>query len=146
MVKTLLGVFLPLSCYCMDETQCLAQNIYFEARGESLTGQLAVAYTTLNRVVSDRFPDTVCEVVWQPRQFSWTHDGKSDAPKQTKLELKAWEQSNLLSSFVIHAWPILKFFDPTKGSTYYHSKQVMPFWSYHYEPSVVIGEHIFYTE
>ncbi len=61
-----------------DEVFCLAQNIYFEASVEHRVGKSAVAHVTLNRVDSPRYPDSVCEVVWQDRQFSWTQDGKSD--------------------------------------------------------------------
>ena len=71
------------------EIHCLALNIYHEARGESLEGRLAVAAVTMNRVRDKRFPDRVCEGVWQPRQFSWTHDGRSDRPR----EAKAWKRS-----------------------------------------------------
>jgi hypothetical protein len=81
-----------------QETECLATNIYFEARGESVEGQKAVAFVTLNRVESDKFPNDICSVVYQAKhsrwwaehrdrlvpirnqcQFSWYCDGKSDA-------------------------------------------------------------------
>ena len=61
-----------------DDLFCMVQNVHFEARGESLIGQAAVAHVTLNRVRSPAYPDTVCGVVWQPGQFSWTEDGRSD--------------------------------------------------------------------
>jgi hypothetical protein len=57
---------------------CMVQNVYHEARGEDALGQAAVAHVTLNRVRSPAYPDTVCGVVWQQGQFSWTEDGKSD--------------------------------------------------------------------
>ena len=57
---------------------CLIQNGYHEARGESLLGIVAVTEVVLNRVDDNRWPDTVCEVVWQKNQFSWTTDGISD--------------------------------------------------------------------
>lgn len=79
-----------------DEISCLALNIYWEARGESTQGQLAVAFVTMNRVHSPRYPDTVCEVVWQPRQFSWTHDGLYDEP----TENAAWQKAVHLAEFV----------------------------------------------
>jgi len=59
-----------------DELGCLVENVYHEARGEGALGQAAVAYVTLNRVRSPDYPDTICGVVWQPGQFSWTEDGK----------------------------------------------------------------------
>ncbi|HIE75488.1 MAG TPA: cell wall hydrolase, partial [Gammaproteobacteria bacterium] len=58
--------------YVSLEVGCLALNIYHEARGESHDGQVAVAAVTLNRMQSASYPDTVCGVVWQPHQFSWT--------------------------------------------------------------------------
>jgi hypothetical protein len=64
-----------------DDRIAMACNIYFEARNESYEGMLAVVAVTMNRVASPKYPDTVAEVVWQRRQFSWTHDGKIDRPK-----------------------------------------------------------------
>ena len=73
-----------------NETECLAENIYFEARNQGFAGWVAVAQVTLNRVRDDRFPNTICEVVKQGLtyesgfpirdkcQFSWYCDGKSD--------------------------------------------------------------------
>jgi len=55
-----------------EDRYCLQQNIFFEARNQSTLGQAAVAWVTLNRVESTRYPDTICEVVWQKSQFSWT--------------------------------------------------------------------------
>ena len=54
------------------ETQCLIDNVFHEARGESLKGQIMVASVTLSRVDDPRWPNTICEVVYQHRQFSWT--------------------------------------------------------------------------
>jgi spore germination cell wall hydrolase CwlJ-like protein len=60
------------------ELGCLVANVYHEARGEDVLGQAAVAHVTLNRVRLPAYPDSVCGVVWQKGQFSWTEDGKSD--------------------------------------------------------------------
>ena len=59
---------------------CLARNVYYEARGESLAGQYAVAEVTMNRKAHPRFPSTVCEVVYQKEAFSWTMLGPLDPP------------------------------------------------------------------
>jgi len=67
------------------EIKCLADNIYFEALTESDAGKIAVANVTMNRVKHPAFPNSVCDVVWEPKQFSWTHDGKSDKPDSEKL-------------------------------------------------------------
>ena len=61
-----------------DDLFCMVQNVYHESRGEDALGQAAVAHVTLNRVRSPAYPDSVCGVVWQTDQFSWTDDGKSD--------------------------------------------------------------------
>jgi len=61
-----------------EDVFCMVQNVYHEARGEDALGQAAVAHVTRNRVKSPLYPDAVCGVVWQPDQFSWTNDGRSD--------------------------------------------------------------------
>lgn len=72
-----------------DDRIALACNIYFEARDESVEGMMAVVAVTLNRVDADKYPDTVREVVWQRKQFSWTHDGKVDRPRNRPSWLQA---------------------------------------------------------
>ena len=72
-----------------DDRIALACNIYWEARTETYEGRLAVVAVTLNRVASPRYPDTIAEVVWQSRQFSWTHDGLVDRPRHQRSWAKA---------------------------------------------------------
>jgi len=62
----------------ITDVLCLATAIFFEARDQPITGQEAVADVVMNRVEHERFPDDVCGVVYQPKAFSFTHDGKSD--------------------------------------------------------------------
>jgi N-acetylmuramoyl-L-alanine amidase len=126
---------------------CLALNIYHEARGEPLVGQIAVAEVVLNRVESPRFPDTICGVVKEGEyvgqtpvknrcQFSWWCDGKSDKPKDS---LK-WEQSvNLAYTMIEHP-----HVDITEGALFYHAVYVNPSWAKHYEKITTIDNHIFY--
>lgn len=127
------------------ELHCLAQNIYFEARGESAEGQLAVALVSMNRVDSPRFPNSVCAVVWQPRQFSWTHDGKSDRPK----EKMAWRQAMDLARFVYNNYHNLPrqrrmIFDITHGALHYYAPRLAkPYWVKHQEVTRAIGGHVF---
>lgn len=119
----------------MTGLECLALALYFEARGEPLEGQVAVAEVIYNRVVDTRYPDDICSVVYQKKQFSWTHDGKSDRPKDHKtykeiLELsKEIQKGNL---FVGH------------GATHYHSTKVKPYWRSSLTKIKQIGNHIFY--
>jgi spore germination cell wall hydrolase CwlJ-like protein len=121
-----------------EERKCLALNIYFEARGESRLGQIAVAWVTMNRVHSPDYPDTVCNVVWEDKQFSWTHDGKSDKPKDGV----AWVQALFIAEGIIKHYN--DYVDPTDGSTMFHSIKVNPKWNDDYTRTARIDDHIFY--
>lgn len=131
-----------------EEINCLALNIYFEARSESHEGQLAVAYVTMNRVANPNFPKTVCEVVWQPRQFSWTHDGKSDNP----VESVAWHKAKAMAKFIYANYPrFMKISrgsaDVTRGALYYYSSKLTnPVWARTMVALVEIGDHVFLVE
>jgi len=124
-MKYILGFTLLMTSWTVfaeseDELNCLALNIYHEARGEPLAGQFAVAYVTMNRVVSARYPSSVCSVVWQHRQFSWTQDGKSDRPR----EREAWQHSMALAKHIYNNYHRLMDLsrgasDITQGALYY---------------------------
>lgn len=116
---------------------CLALNIYFEARSEEPMGQLAVAEVTLNRVTSSRYPDTVCEVVWQRKQFSWTHDGKSDVPK----DARAWDMAVRAAKLAMKHRDVVIVGNEV---THYHADYVKPYWTTAYERVAKVGTHIFY--
>jgi spore germination cell wall hydrolase CwlJ-like protein len=126
----------------MTATMCLALNVFFEARHETTSGQLAVAEVTLNRVADKRYPNTVCEVVWEKKQFSWTHDGVHDDPtRMSYLDREAWKSIKELASGVLDG-------STTRletTATHYHSVAVSPFWTKHYEYEGQIGNHLFYT-
>ncbi len=130
------------------DINCLALNIYFEARSESHEGQLAVGYVTMNRVVSRRFPNSVCAVVWQPRQFSWTHDGKSDKPRDTR----AWKKAKAIAQHIYSNYH--RFMDISKGATditkgalhYYAPKMANPVWAKEMITVAQIGGHVFLVE
>ena len=117
---------------------CLAQNIYFEARNQSPDGQMMVAEVTLNRVASQQYPDNVCDVVWQRKQFSWTQDGKSDTP----LEGAAWELAQEVAKEALSG--------KTLGSsaTHYHATYTSPKWasSKRMKKLGQVGTHIFYKD
>jgi spore germination cell wall hydrolase CwlJ-like protein len=116
---------------------CLALNVYFEARSEEPMGQLAVAEVTLNRVASSRYPNTVCDVVWQRKQFSWTHDGKSDKPK----DRKAWDMAVRAAKLAMKHRDVVIVGDEV---THYHAEYVTPYWTTAYERVAKVGTHIFY--
>ena len=138
----------PLTKKSKKELNCLAQNIYFEARGETSTGQLAVAMVTMNRVRSKRFPNTVCSVVWQKRQFSWTHDGKSDRP----TDKKAWKLAQQIAEFVYNKYDVYKnlsngALDITRGALHYYAPKLAdPTWAQSKEVTRQIGGHLFLAE
>ena len=118
---------------------CLAMNVYHEARSEPTLGQAAVAEVTMNRVESDRYPDNVCDVVWQRKQFSWTHDGKSDKPKNAE----AWAKAQRIALMVASSRDVT-FVD--QRMTHYHANYASPYWAESYEKVAVVGAHIFYKK
>ena len=120
-----------------EQHECLALNIYHEARGERVEGQIAVAQVTLNRVNHDKWGSTICEVVYQPKQFSWTHMIEDQTPQ----EGRAWRKAKVIARDVM----IGNVDDPTMGAVYYHANYVNPDWAEYMDLSKVIGNHLFYT-
>jgi len=95
----------PLIEYQDIDRFCLAKNIFHEARGESTIGKYAIAQVTLNRVISSRYPDTVCEVVMQPHQFSWTqHHSKWSHPDH---EQQAWQEAKHIADKILEQGLVL---------------------------------------
>lgn len=125
-----------------QQIECLAKNIYFEARNQSELGQRAVAWVTLNRVESDGYPNTICDVVWQRRQFSWTHDGRSDTPRNQE----AYSEALRIAESVYNRFYNNAYSDPTSGAIMYHASYSSPYWRSAYERTVQIDDHIFYKE
>ena len=134
--------------------ECLAKNIYFEARNEPFAGQFAVALVTLNRVHDTAFPNTICEVVYQgihhadgfPKrdrcQFSWYCDGNSDEVRNKR----AWEVVQKTANLAMLQYSSIKAegLDYTEGARFYHTFEVNPRWSKVYPKVGRIGDHIFY--
>jgi len=122
--------------------RCLAEALYFEARGESVKGQAAVAEVILNRVDSERFPDTVCDVITQGTgkryqcQFTYTCDGHPE----TIHEPRAWEQVGKVARAMIDGAQRRL----TKGATHYHTTAVRPGWARTYTHTATVGVHKFY--
>ena len=136
------------------QQECLAKNIYFEARNEPFAGQFAVAMVTLNRVHDQKFPSSICEVVYEgyhyasghPKrdmcQFSWYCDGQPD----TVTNLRAYDKANKIATTAISSFSIMKRngLDFTENAKYYHTYAVSPRWSKVYPKVGRIGDHIFY--
>ena len=157
-IGLLIGLVLMLPNYAhgFDENGdrfCLAQNIYFEAGNQPFAGKLAVANVTLNRVADLQFPETVCEVVYQTKeykmswtgemipkrgmcQFSWYCDGKSDEPKDSVT----WVESIRIADIALQS----SNFDVTSGALWYHADYIHPYWADHLTRVITIENHIFY--
>lgn len=122
------------------DVDCLARNIYHEAYGESHQGKRAVAYVTINRMLDETYPDTICEVVKQPRQFEWVSRGKWKVKDQ-----QAYKDSIMIaySALINYSYKI----DPTNGATMFHAKRIKPKWNWRLlVKTTSIGNHIFYKE
>ncbi|MDP5308274.1 cell wall hydrolase [Paracoccus spongiarum] len=118
-----------------DDVACMAEALYHEARGEGAKGQAAVAEVILNRVDSGAFPSTVCGVINQPSQFSYTIGGRK--PIRNK---SAYLRARAIAEAALSGAPRVL----TGGATYFHTPAVRPAWSHRFQRTVQIGRHIFY--
>jgi len=124
---------------------CLARNVYFEARGEPVAGQYAVAEVTMNRRASRRFPNTVCEVVyqknWDPLRgrlvgaFSWTEFDSLPDPAGDD-----WHRAQAIAEAVYYQ----RYTPQLKGATHFHATYIKPDWAKQKQRVAKIGRHIFY--
>lgn len=119
-----------------QETRCLAQAVYWEARGEPWQGKVAVAITTLNRVKHPGFPKTICRVVYQPHQYAWTHH------RNLKITSKRdWEEAVFVATLTRETLYTLNHNFP---ALYFHNTTAKPAWRHQHTRLVQIGKHIFY--
>ena len=124
--------------------RCLTEAIYFEARGEPITGQMAVAEVVLNRVDAANYPETVCDVVYQGTgrlhacQFSYTCDGTPE----TVTDRNAWEIAGKIARSLIDGAPR----ELTHAAMHYHADYVDPYWARVYPQTAQVGRHIFYRQ
>ena len=139
-----------------SSVECLAKNMYFEARNQGTAGWLAVTAVVLNRVNDKRFPNTICGVVTQGPtrpswknssiripikhrcQFSWFCDGKSDIPKHRKWYNQMVDFAEMILSGEV------SFLDITDGALFYHADYVRPAWAKTKKRTIEIEDHIFY--
>jgi hypothetical protein len=119
-----------------EQANCLATAVYFEARGESLEGQLAVADVVMNRAASGKYPTTWCEVVKQPWQFSFVQHGQFPAIRDAESWAKAQGVARLAMANVIRSVPT--------DVLWYHANYVAPSWGSRLTQVERIGTHIFY--
>ena len=136
----------------IESIMCLAMAIYFEARGEPMVGQVAVAQVVMNRVHDHRYPNDVCEVVKQGYYYTWD----KNKPIRDKCQFSFWCDGNpeTIEDPVAYEWAEeiawgllegdLNIIDLTDGATHYHAYYVQPSWSERFTQTVRINDHIFY--
>lgn len=125
----------------VTQVNCLAENMYHEAKNQGIKGMKAVGLVTMNRRNHEKFPDTVCQVVKQRNsracQFSWVCQNVSidyasmEYQLAVKLAISIYTNSNIN--------------DFTNGALFFHANYVKPYWRKHYQKTVVINDHVFYT-
>lgn len=127
-----------------QQWECLAEALYFEARGESVRGMFAVGEVILNRVDSTAYPDTLCAVINQGTgrkyacQFTYTCDGLAEVI----AEPRAWERVGKVAKLLMEGVPRAL----TGGATHYHTKAVNPSWAQRFPRTAAIGSHYFYRQ
>jgi hypothetical protein len=117
---------------------CLAKAVYFEARGESLQGQLAVAEVVLNRAASGRYPSSICSVVTQPWQFSFVRRGRFP---RVRANSEAWRKALAIAEIANKG--LADSIAP--NVLWYHASYVSPSWGRRLKRVTKIGTHIFYS-
>ena len=121
----------PLS----DEMQCLAGTVYFESKGESLAGQLAVARVVMARTESSRFPNSICGVVYQRSQFSFVRGGKMP---RINTGHRHWSNAVAIAKIAMNdGWD-----SKVEGALFFHARRVSPGWRL--KRIATIDNHIFY--
>ena len=118
-----------------SEMRCLASAIYFESRGETLEGQLAVGRVIINRAESGRFPASYCGVVYQPSQFSFIQGKKMPKARE---QSSAWREAVAIAKIAVEkSWK-----SPVKGALFFHATRVSPNWRL--TRLAQVDNHIFY--
>lgn len=127
---------IKFSNYDRQQVQCMAENVYFEARDQSIKGQIAVLNVVMNRVKDPRFPKTPCGVIKQKSngvcQFSWVCQNLAISDNTVLYKAKKLAAQVYISNIG----------DVTRGAKFYHAVYVNPKWSY--RKTTTIGDHIFY--
>lgn len=124
------------TAYTSDDFMCMAKNIYYEARGESYLGKLAVAQVTINRMHHPMFPKKTCSVVYQPGQFSWVRNTyRINTPYGD-----SWLESMCVAKQALSGRRI----NGMESALYFHSIGAKPNWR-NVKPIAKIGNHVFYA-
>ena len=126
------------------QVKCLQENIYFESRDQSIVGQVLVGMVTVSRLDKDHYPDTICGVVFQRKQFSWANKGRVKPNLNNPVEKRAWDIAGKIAHFMFENG-LDKF---AVGMTHYHTTAIKPYWSKSAKltPVLTVGDHVFYSE
>lgn len=116
--------------------ECMALNLHYEARGESTKGMIAVANVVMNRTENPNFPNSVCEVIYQKKQFSWVNS-------KTRLTFRT---TSYKAKFIAYEAIVNKTLeDNTSGALYFHVTNLKTNWEYgKLHKTANIGNHVFY--
>jgi len=128
-------------CNHQRQVETLALNMYHEARSDGIDAMIMVAEVTLNRVENSRYPNTICGVVYQRRQFSWTHTLRNHNPR----ERESWQTALILSREILSGQT--ETFNT--GATHFLNPDLVrriPRWAREYEEIGRVGNHVFYRE
>ena len=128
---------MPVEDALSPDMKCLAQAVYFESRGEPLSGQLAVARVVINRAASGLYPADYCSVVTQRKQFSFVRNGRIPAADETST---AWRRAKAIAQ-IAHQ----DLWDSEAGDAlYFHATYVNPSWARRKTQLARIDTHVFY--
>jgi spore germination cell wall hydrolase CwlJ-like protein len=128
---------MPIQTALSADLKCLAQAVYFEARGEPIEGQLAVAEVVINRARSGLYPDNYCDVVTQPAQFSFVRRGRIPEADETSA---AWQRAEAIAEIAQqNLWR-----SKASDALYFHATYVRPTWAHQKVQLAQIDTHIFY--
>jgi hypothetical protein len=135
---------IPASARSPAEVKCMAEAIYFEARSEPFHGQVAVAHVVINRLKNPAYPNTVCGVVYQNKdwrnscQFSFACDGIRDVV----TDRDSWNRAMLIAQSVLAT--DYGYLSDVGDATHYHATYVRPRWARTMAKVERVGRHIFY--
>lgn len=119
------------------DRDCLTRNIYYEARGEQVEGQYAVAHVTINRLKSGQYGKNICEVVYAKKQFSWTNQKKLPKP-----DAQGWADARQVAVNTLNGTRVREL----DRSLFYHATYVKPTWVDKNHYVTQIGQHKFYNQ
>jgi spore germination cell wall hydrolase CwlJ-like protein len=139
-IASISSVAVAADCNYKREVRVLALNMYHEARGEGTDAMQMVGEVTLNRVQHDAFPDNTCDVVYQRKQFSWTHMKRDHTP----YEKEVWEEALELAENLLNGE--IEYFD--NGATHFLNPdkvKAIPRWAREFKKVGRIGNHNFYA-